>query len=131
MVDSIIDHVVDKDDFSNKEIIKVENYNKLREDYKKVIQNFNGICEVFDNKTPKNYPYADVKTSSRSIDKEYRDKKYISYISGSDIQYIFTDVGDIKDPNDPYKSGFDITKVGTVLAHTNAKRCDSNLPDLM
>ena len=24
-----------------------------------------------------------------------------------------------------------ITKVGTVLAHTNAKRCDSNLPDLM
>ncbi len=26
---------------------------------------------------------------------------------------------------------FDITGVGTVLAHTNAKRCDSNLPDLI
>ena len=105
-----LEKIVDGEDFSNKEIIKLENYNKLREDYKKVIQNFNGICEVFDNKTPKNYPYADVKTSSRSIDKEYRDKKYISYISGSEIQYIFTDVGDIKDPNDPSKSGFDITK---------------------
>ena len=105
-----LEKIVDGEDFSNKEIIKLENYNKLREDYKKVIQNFNGICEVFDNKTPKNYPYADVKTSSRSIDKEYRDKKYISYNSGSEIQYIFTDAGDIKDPNDPSKSGFDITK---------------------
>ena len=26
---------------------------------------------------------------------------------------------------------FEITKVGTVLAHTNAKRCDSGLPDLL
>ncbi len=26
---------------------------------------------------------------------------------------------------------FDITMVGTVLAHTNAKRCDSSLPDLL
>ena len=26
---------------------------------------------------------------------------------------------------------FDITRVGTVLAHTNAKRCDSDVPDLI
>ena len=26
---------------------------------------------------------------------------------------------------------FDITKVGKVLAHTNAKRCDPELPDLL
>lgn len=26
---------------------------------------------------------------------------------------------------------FDITKVGTVLAHTNAKRCDQHIPDLL
>ena len=26
---------------------------------------------------------------------------------------------------------FEITKVGTVLAHTNAKRCDPGLPDLL
>lgn len=32
---------------------------------------------------------------------------------------------------DEIPCAFDITKVGTVLAHTNAKRCDSNLPDLM
>ena len=65
-----LEKIVDGEDFSNKEIIKLENYNKLREDYKKVIQNFNGICEVFVNKTPKNYPYSDVKTSTIKIDRE-------------------------------------------------------------
>lgn len=79
MVDSIIDNVVDKDDFSNKELIIKERYDNLIEDYKKTVQNYNGIVTVYDNPTATSYPYQNEKRSSTYINYEYRDRKYESF----------------------------------------------------
>jgi len=75
----------DENLFSGKNKLTLDRYNKLRSDYDNVIKNFNGINLIIDNPTASGYPYQNEKQTSTTIDKKYRDKKYLSFKNESDF----------------------------------------------
>lgn len=97
-----------------KRIIKLNDYESIRDKFSSLIKEWNGINMVLDNPTPLSYPYlndADYKKkhgNSTFIDKQYRDKKYISFRNSSDRHGEFSTPGE--DSFD-ITSGFYLLKV--------------------
>ena len=77
----------DEDLFSNKSKITIDRYNNLRNEYNTVVKNYNGIVKIIDNPTASYYPYQNIKQSSTYIEKNYRDKKYLSFQNNSSLHY--------------------------------------------
>lgn len=83
----------DENEFSKKNKVTLERYDKLRSDYDNVILNFNGINRIIDNPTAYGYPYQNKKQASTAIAKKYRDRKYFSVKNPSQIDKEFTASG--------------------------------------
>lgn len=112
MVDSILDNVANKDEYSNKKIITKERYDELIQEYVRTVQKYNGIVTIYDNPTATSYPYQNDKQDTTYIKRDYRDTDKESF---DDYQSSFSE--DYIDPNETYiqtlnKGYYEITLIG-------------------
>ena len=63
---------------SEKKIL-FSDYKKIKDDFKNVISNFNGINNIYDNPTPISFPNLNTKGQSTYIEQGYRDKKNLLF----------------------------------------------------
>ena len=91
----------DENLFDKKIKVTLDRYDNLRNDYNEIIKNYNGVNLIVDNPTASAYPYLNEKIGDSSIPKEYRDRKYLSFINESEVD---------KEFNGGESGSFDITK---------------------
>lgn len=99
--------VVNKESISEIEAVKGNTYRKLNEDEKNAFEKIWGLYTVD-------------KALQEKVDNKFMEM-FDSYNTLRKLHIWW----------DSVPSGFEITQIGTILAHTNAKRCDKSLPDLM
>lgn len=91
----------DENLFDKKIKVTLDRYDNLRNDYNEIIKNYNGVNLIVNNPTASAYPYLNEKIGDSSIPKEYRDRKYLSFINESEVD---------KEFNGGESGSFDITK---------------------